>query len=126
MELNEQQRRELLQMLRFELNYLEQGGFECDRASMGLESPFLGTALCVNFGDPLRRHACRECSLHRFVPEARQHEEFPCHFIPLNPSGDTIASLIAKKQPERLEVVLKRWLRATIAELEASLEGKQK
>jgi hypothetical protein len=122
MEPNEQQTRELLQMLRFELNYLEQGGFARDRATMGMDSPFLATSLCINFGDPLRRHACRECGLHRFVPEERQHEEFPCHFIPLNSSGDTIARLIAQKKPERLEIALKHWLRATIAQLEASLE----
>lgn len=122
MEPNEQQTRELLQMLRFELNYLEQGGFQRDRATMGLDSPFLGTTLCVNFGDPLRRHSCRECALHRFVPPDRQHEEFPCHYIPLDASGDTIARLIATKKPERLEIALKHWLRATIARLEASLD----
>jgi hypothetical protein len=126
MEQSQQQTRELLQMLRFELNYLEQGGFERDRASLGMESPFLCTSLCINFGDPLHRHACRECSLHRFVPKDRQHEEFPCHFIPLNASGDTMARLIAQKKPERLEIALKHWLRATIARLEASLEKESK
>ena len=87
---------EVLQLLRFELNYLEQGGFERDKALLGTDSPFLGTFACINYGDPLRRHACRECGLLQFVPEDKQTEEFPCHFIPLNASGETIHSLIEK------------------------------
>jgi hypothetical protein len=117
--------RELLQMLRYELNYLEQGGFRRDREAVGLQSPFLGTMICVNFGDPMRRHSCEECSLHNLVPENMKKEEFPCHHIPLNASNDTIASLIRKNDPERLESVLKNWLRSTIARLEASLEKEE-
>jgi hypothetical protein len=122
----ESKTRELLQMLRYELNYLEQGGFRRDREAVGLQSPFLGTMICINFGDPLRRHSCQECSLHQLVPIDRQKEEFPCHHIPLNASKDTIASLIRKNDPERLEFALKGWLRATIARLEASLEKEDK
>ena len=85
---------DVLQMLRYELNYLEQGGFERDRAMFGTESPFLGTFACVNYGDPLQAHACRECLLHQFVPEEKQTEEFPCHYIPLSASGETVAELI--------------------------------
>jgi len=83
--------REVLQLLRYELNYLEQGGYERDRA-LGTESPFLGTFACINFGDPLRSHACRECPLHQFVPEDKQTEEFPCHYIRLTASGETSPS----------------------------------
>jgi len=114
--------REILQILRFELNYLEQGGFYRDRALLGTESPFLGTSTCINFGDPLRTHACRECLLHTFVPDDKQNEENPCHYIPLNDSGETIAQLIEKKDPERMVKVLELWLRTTIKRLEATLE----
>jgi len=116
--------REVLQLLRYELNYLEQGGFERDKALLGTDSPFLGTFACINYGDPLRRHACRECGLMQFVPEDKQNEEFPCHFIPLNSSGDTIASLIQKKDQRRLVSTLEHWLRSTIARLEATLAHK--
>jgi hypothetical protein len=114
--------REVLQVLRFELNYLEQGGFERDRTLQGTESPILGGFACLNFGDPLRRHACRECGLHQFVPTDRQNEEFPCHYIRLTPSGETVASLIEKHEPQRMVTALKDWLRTTIACLEATLE----
>jgi hypothetical protein len=114
--------REVLQILRYELNYLEQGGFDRDRALLGTESPFLGTFACINFGDPLRAHACRECLLHQFVPEDKQTEEFPCHHIRLSASGETVAELIEKKDPRRLVIALEHWLRNTIARLEATQE----
>jgi len=112
--------RNVLEVLRYELNYIEQGGFDRDRTSLGMESPFLGNFTCINFGDPLRAHACRECSLHEFVPKDRQTEEYPCHYIRLSDSGETIAELIKKKDPKRLVVVLEHWLRTTIAQLEAT------
>jgi|SRR5208337_3145447 len=113
---------ELLQILRFQLNYLEQGGFERDRALLGIESPFRGTIACINFGDPLQTHACRECLLHPFVPEDKQTEEFPCHYIRLNDAGETIAGFIEKTDSSRMVIVLEEWLRATIARLESTLE----
>ncbi len=113
---------DVLQILRYELNYLEQGGYERDRELLGTESPFLGTFACINFGDPLRSHACRECLLHQFVPEDKQIEEFPCHYIRLSNSGETIAELIEKNDPQQLVMALQHWLRDTIARLEAALE----
>jgi hypothetical protein len=115
--------RDVLQILRYELNYLEQGGFDRDRALLGSESPFLGTFSCINFGDPLQAHACRECMLHQFVPDDRKAEEIPCHFIRLDPSGETIAELIQKNDPRHMTIVLENWLRATIARIEANLDG---
>lgn len=114
--------RDLLQILRYELNYLEQGGYDRDRALPGSESPFLGSNACINFGDPLRSHACLECLLRPFAPEDRQNEDFPCHYIRLNASGETVAELIEKNDPHRLVIALEDWLRATIARLEATQE----
>ena len=116
---------DVLQMLRYELNYLEQGGFVRDRAMFGTQSPFLGTYLCLNHGDPMRPHACHECLLYQFVPADKQTAEFPCHHIPLNESGETVAELIEKKDPSRMAAALKQWLHSTITSLEA-LEQKAK
>lgn len=110
---------EVLQILRFELNYLQQGGFNRDRCLLGTESPFLGTIACINFGDPLRTHTCRECLLHQFVPTEKQTEELPCHFIPLNSSGDTVAGLLEQNEPVQMVATLEQWLRTTIADLES-------
>jgi hypothetical protein len=117
-----QQLRDVLQILRFELNYLEQGGFERDRVSLGTESPFRGTFVCINFDDPLRAHACHECPLYQFVPQERRTKEFPCHHIPLNDSGETVAEFIERQDPVRMVPVLENWLRTTITKLEAPLD----
>ena len=114
---------ELLEVLRFELNYLEQGSFDRDRAFLGIESPFLGTFTCINFGDPLQAHTCRQCLLHQFIPGDKQNEEIPCHHIPLNASGETIAELIEKKDPKAMVAALEDWLRVKIAALESTLNG---
>jgi hypothetical protein len=116
-----QDSRDLLQVLRFELNYLEQGGFARDRALLGTESPFRGTFACLNFGDPLQAHACRECLLFQFVPEDKKTEEFPCHHILLSESGETVAELIEKNDPGRMVTALEYWLRTTIARMESSM-----
>jgi hypothetical protein len=114
--------REVLDILCFELNYLEQGGFDRDRTELGEKSPFLGTIACVNFGDPLRAHACRECLLYQFVPEDKHGEEFPCHHIRLNASGDTIAGFMARNEPGGMVIALEDWLRHTIAQLKATVQ----
>ena len=114
--------REVLDILCFELNYLEQGGFDRDLAALGQRSPFLGTIACINFGDPLRAHACRECILYQFVPGDKQGEEFPCHHIRLNASGETIAGFMKQKDPGGMVLALEAWLRTTIAQLQATLQ----
>ncbi len=57
-------------------------------------------------------------------PQHKRTEEFPCHYIPLSASGETIAELIEQKDPNRMVSALKQWLRTTIANLEATLEPK--
>ena len=110
--------REVLQILRYELNYLEQGGFDRSREMLGPESPFQGSYACINFNDPLQAHACRECRLFQFVPDSKKTEELPCHHILLGDSGETIDRLIEKNDPGHLKMVLEQWLRTTIATLE--------
>jgi hypothetical protein len=114
--------RDTLQLLRFELSYLEQGGYDRDRALLGTKSPFRGTFACLNFGDLIQSHACRECLLFQFVPDEKKNEDFPCHHIPLSESGETVALLLARNDPEGTAKSLECWLRVTIAKLEATLQ----
>jgi hypothetical protein len=111
-----------LQLLRFELSYLEQGGYTRDRELLGTESPFRGTFACLNFGNPVQSHACRECLLFQFVPDDKKNEDFPCHHIPLSESGETVAQLLARKDSDGMAKALEYWLRGTIARLEATLQ----
>ena len=113
-------RRSTLEVLRYELNFLEQGGYRrsCS-VSQRIVSPFQSTLSCLNFGEPLRPHACRECCLYDFVPEEFRTEDVPCHHIPLDPAGHTVASLLRAGNSQDLERSLKVWLRRTIARIES-------
>lgn len=115
--------RELLHVLRFELNYLEQGGFERDQTLLGIKSPLQGSYACINFSDPLRTHACHECLLYEFVPEDKKTEDLPCHHILLNDSGETIAKFVEKNDPQHMVKALEHWLQATIVQLETTSNG---
>ncbi len=109
---------EIIEILRYELNFLEQGGYDHKASGEGLPSPFRTGYSCINFGDPLRRHACHECTLWQFVPEKARTDDVPCHGIELEP-GVTIGSLLRANDRARLVPLLERWLRDTIARLEA-------
>ncbi len=110
-------RRDLLQLLRYELNFLEQGGY--NRSSrQGAVSPFQDNLTCLNYGDPLRAHTCRECCLYDFVPEASRTEDVPCHFIPLDEAGHTVSGLLKRSSKKELQTALMGWLKTTIAKLE--------
>jgi len=116
---------EVLRVLRYELNCLQQGGYPPAievgaGGTSALASPFLGNHSCLNFGDPLRAHTCRECILSMFVPEKHRTEDIPCHFIPLN-GGETVESLMSHGDQARLVLALEQWLRMTIARLEAQM-----
>jgi hypothetical protein len=110
--------RDVVEILRYELNFLEQGEFARAIREGRTSSPFQDTLSCLNYGEPLRPHACHECLLYEFVPEHARTEEIPCHHIPLEPAGRTIADFLKNKDAVGLERALKIWLRRTIAELE--------
>lgn len=109
--------RDVLEILRYELNFLEQGGYGQVKRNGRLPSPFRDTQICLNYGDPLRPHACRECFLHDFVPENARTEDIPCHYIPLDPAGHRMIDFLRQEDMPGLERVLKIWLRRTIEEL---------
>jgi hypothetical protein len=109
-------KRDVLEVLRCELNFLEQGGY--DRVKqLGLPvSIFQDSLTCLNHGNPLRPHACHECPLYEFVVPDRRTEDIPCHYIPLDAQGQTIANISDPRS--RLEKV-KDWLQITIANLQS-------
>ncbi len=110
-------KRDILEALKFELAFLEQGGY--GRSVHAPRTPtriFQDSLSCINFCEPTRPHPCSECFLTDFVPENAQKEDVPCHHIPLNPRGDTVDTL--RDDQLRLEDALKDWLRATIRRLE--------
>ena len=111
-------KRELLRKLKFELAFIEDGGYgRSVRAPHKPTSPFQDSLTCLNFGDPLRSHPCSQCILMQYVPESSRGEDVPCHHIPLDQGRRTIASLDESEAQE----VLKQWLRVEISRLEKEL-----
>lgn len=112
-------KRDVLEVLRFELNFLEQGGYgRSVRTPWKPTSIFQDSLSCINFNDPERPRACSECLLNDFVPRACQDESVPCHHIPLTPNGETIDALERTGNQAEMEEALRNWLRATIQRIE--------
>lgn len=111
--------RELLEILKNELAFIEAGGY-----GRSVRSPWLPTSIfqdslsCLNFGDPKRTHPCRECVLMHFVPADSQSTNVPCHHIPLGPDGETVEGLERWGTQDELEDTVKNWLRTNIKHLE--------
>ena len=111
--------RDLLEVLRFELNFLEQGGYgRSVRTPWKPTHIFQDSLSCLNFNEPNRPHPCNECLLYDLVPPESRAEPVPCHHIPLNAAGQTVATLDVGYNHEEVEEELVRWLRAAIARLE--------
>ncbi|MBZ5570798.1 MAG: CRISPR-associated protein Cas4 [Acidobacteriia bacterium] len=114
-----QDKRDILEVLKFELSFLEQGGYgRSVRTPWKPTSIFLDSPSCINFNDSERPHPCNECALTDFVPLKHQEEEVPCHHIPLNPQGETVYSMERQREQIELEEALKNWLRETIQRIE--------
>jgi hypothetical protein len=113
--------RDLLELLKDELAFVEQGGYGRSVRTPWLpKSAFQDSLTCVDYGYPFRAHSCDECQLTDLVSDKHRAEEVPCHYIPLNEAGETIADLEAELNQPKLEATLKRWMRAKIAEIEAA------
>src|SRR5215471_11512056 len=50
------------------------------------------------------------CTLMSFVPLEQRHQTLPCHHIPLNDAGETVASLEKSGNREKIEAALRAWL----------------
>ena len=99
-----QEKHELLEKLKFELAFVEDGGYgRSVRTPHESTSPFQDSLTCLNFGDPSRTHPCAECILMQYVPESHKGEDVPCHHIPLDQENRTIATLDATEAAEVLK-----------------------
>ena len=111
--------RDILELLKGELAFVEQGGYGRSVRTPWLpKSAFQDSLTCINFADPNHTHPCSECHLMDFVGGKHQAEQVPCHYIPLNEAGETIEDLEAQDNQPKLERILKEWMRTKIKELE--------
>jgi hypothetical protein len=110
-------KRDVLEVLKFELAFLEQGGYgRSVRTPWKPTSIFQDSPSCLNFNDAGRPHPCNECMLTDFVPAEARGEAVPCHHIPVGPHGETLSAL--EDNQIATEDALRNWLRAAIDRLE--------
>jgi hypothetical protein len=116
--------RDVLEVLKFELAFLEQGGYgRSVRTPWKPTSIFQDSITCLNFGEPEKVHPCSECLLIDFVPSKDREAEVPCHHIPLNAMGETMDSVNRYDNQREMEEKVKAWLRGVIQRLEAQRDA---
>ncbi len=118
--------RDLLTVLKHELEFLEQGGYE--RYSEKHWRPlfiFEDSPTCMNYGSRENPEPCTDCVLMQLVPPQSREEKVPCRHIPLNEAGETIESFYRTGTQRELDEALGKWLRKTIQRLEEERAQKQ-
>ena len=122
-----QDQRDVLEILKFELKFIEDGGYgRSPRTPWRPPYIFEDSLTCLNFNEAARPHPCGECLLMQFVPKERQEEIVPCRFIPLTTGGETVNSFYGYGTQKKLEEALAAWLRKQIARIEAERAGQAK
>ncbi len=114
--------KETIEYLKLERGILKDGGYGASvHTPRKVERIFRDSISCLNLDEEVKKHPCSECKLWEYVPGEHKEEDIPCHFIPLDAQGETIASLEEKGDRSRAEELLLRWLDSTIKQLENKL-----
>lgn len=111
--------RDLLEVLKFELQFLEDGGY--GRSPKTPWRPlyvFEDSPTCLNYDTRDNRGPCSDCVLMHLVTLDRRSEKIPCRHIPLNAAGETLDSLYRCSEQCEIEEKVGEWLRAAIRQLE--------
>jgi hypothetical protein len=118
-----------LDTLKNELEFVDHAGY---RKAIGSRQPLFCMETGSNWRKPVfiedspscpkeKYCACNpegDCVLLGFVPNEHKHETLPCHHIPLNEKGETVASLASDR--DKVEPVLRNWLVRTIEKLQSA------
>ena len=111
--------RDLLEVLKFELKFLEDGGYgRSPRTPWRPVYIFEDSVTCVNYDCKENPNPCSDCVLMQLVPAEHRSAKIPCRHIPLNESGDTLDLLYRYRTQNEIEETLETWLRSTIRFLE--------
>jgi hypothetical protein len=113
------QNRDILEILRFELKFLEEGGYEqTSHTPWRASYIFEDSPSCLNYKQSSRPHTCTECLLTHLVPPGLREQDVPCRLIPLNDKGQTVDSLYRTGTYEEVLEAVKDWLRREIEKIE--------
>jgi hypothetical protein len=111
--------RDLLTVLKAELEFLEKGGYQhSPDAPQRPRFIFEDSPTCLNHGRTQNPRPCSECILIGLVPPDCRDEKVPCRHIPLSTEGFTIDTYYRLGTQAEVEKAMAAWLRKTIQELE--------
>lgn len=108
-----------LQLLSNELSFLRLAGYgRSFRSQWRPTLIFRDSPTCINFDSRGIHQPCQRCPLIEFTPEDKRTAFIPCHHIPLNQEGQTVASLYQNGTQEQLDDAVRKWLEFTIDKLQ--------
>ena len=111
--------RKLLSLLKEQLAFFDNGGYGSPFRSYWRPTLLIrDSPLCLNADPQAKARSCSECKMILMVPSEKRTSLIPCHHIPLNEAGDTIASLYASGTQAKLDKTFREWLLAKVRELE--------
>jgi hypothetical protein len=111
--------RDLLEVLKFELQFLEKGGYgRSPREPWRPRFIFEDSPTCMNYDCQQSPEPCSHCILTQLVPPDLRSVAFSCRRIPLNGAGEDLDSLYRWADEHEIEEAVRNWLRATIESLE--------
>jgi hypothetical protein len=110
--------RDLLDVLRAELAFLEKGGYgRSPRESWRQPLIFEDSPSCMNYDSMDHADPCSSCVLFQLVPPQFRGNKIPCRHIPLNTESETL-DLLSRYAQFEVEAEFGNWLRTTIATIE--------
>ena len=117
--------RDILEILKDELAFIEQGGYgRSVRTPWLSKSIFQDSLSCLNYGYPYRAHPCADCRLIDFVGPEDHSQPVPCHFIALDAAGNTLEELELEGNESKAVDAVKKWLQEKISRIEAERSSK--
>lgn len=110
--------RDILQVLKTELEFLERGGYR-DPDLWRPMMIFEDSPTCIHPDRAEQVNGCAHCPLMAFVPEARRNTPVPCRHIPLTSEGFTLDGLYRWGTQNEIEDALRQWLNSKIQQIQA-------
>jgi hypothetical protein len=112
-------KRDLLTVLKAELQFVEKGGYRNTNLSAWRpQFIFQDSPTCLNFDSAKPSRSCSECALIQLVPANLRGRNLPCRYIPLNEQGESIDSFYRSGTREELESAFRKWIVKAIQQLE--------
>jgi hypothetical protein len=116
--------RNLLDVLKAELSFLEKGGYgRSPHESWRQPLIFEDSPSCMNYDSKDHAEPCSSCVLFQLVPPQFRGTQIPCRHIPFNAEGETLDSLFRYSDQFEIEEVFGNWLRTTITALEQAQQA---